>query len=55
MGRPKLNNPTEGVTIRLAIVAIAKLKAIAYRRGTKFNSVMREVLETYADQHDNQQ
>ena len=51
MARPKLNNPTQGVTIRLAVVTVAKLKALAARQGIKFNTIMREVLEAHADEH----
>jgi len=49
MGRPSLNNPTKGVTIRLTIVAVAQLQTLAARAGKKLNTLLREILEEHIE------
>ena len=49
MGRPALNSPTKGVTIRLTIVAVAQLQTLAARAGKKLNTLIREILEDHVE------
>jgi predicted DNA-binding protein len=49
MGRPVLNSPTKGVTIRLTIVAVAQLQTLAARAGKKLNALIREILEEHIE------